>query len=189
MTTYNTYADAANTAVRAFLTSVGEYYLGEKFDKNSGSGKKKWETIIRNFDNKCAYCNKAKKLEMEHLVSINRREYGLHHPGNIVPCCRECNKRRRKEIVDDESGKKKKVEVNWKEQLSIICKNDKTAFEERSNRVEKSIRDNSYPDLSDNEKNSIRVMAEFLYERIKQTGGNATMLYNELVKSFVKNKV
>ena len=27
MTTYNTGADAANTAVRAFLTKVGEYYL------------------------------------------------------------------------------------------------------------------------------------------------------------------
>jgi len=42
MAKYNTYSDAANTAVRAFLTQVGEHYLGEKFNTGSGSGKKTW---------------------------------------------------------------------------------------------------------------------------------------------------
>ncbi|CAE6902108.1 HNH nucleases [Vibrio sp. B1FIG11] len=37
MAIYNTASDSANTAVRAFLTKVGEHYLGHSF--NTGSGK------------------------------------------------------------------------------------------------------------------------------------------------------
>ena len=91
-------------------------------------------------------------------------------------------------VEDKESGKKKKAYVSWKEQLRIICKNDSDAFREREAKITKSIRDNMYPELIKNEQNSIRVMAEFLYERIKQTGDNATKLYSELDKSFVKSK-
>ena len=40
MTTYNTGADGANTSVRAFLTRVGEFYLGRPFNTASGQGKK-----------------------------------------------------------------------------------------------------------------------------------------------------
>ena len=188
MAKYNTYSDAANTAVRAFLTQVGEHYLGEKFNTGSGSGKKTWESIKKEFANKCAYCNQdPKKLETEHLQGLNQREYGLHHPGNVVPSCNNCNTRRMEE-AEDESGRKRKVAVGWKEQLRIICKNDSDAFREREAKITKSIRDNMYPELTKNEQNSIRVMAEFLYERIKQTGDNATKLYSELDKSFVKNK-
>ena len=188
MATHNTYADAANTAVRAFLTSVGEHYLNERFDTGNGTGKRRWDVIKEKFGNKCAYCNTGGKLQIEHLVMFNRTEYGLHHPGNVVPCCSECNKRERRVVEDKESGKKKKAYVSWKEQLRIICKNDSDAFREREAKITKSIRDNMYPELTKNEQNSIRVMAEFLYERIKQTGDNATKLYSELDKSFVKNK-
>ena len=83
MATHNTYADAANTAVRAFLTSVGEHYLNERFDTAHGTGKKRWDMIKEKFGNKCAYCNTGGKLQIEHLVMFNRAEYGLHHPGNL----------------------------------------------------------------------------------------------------------
>ena len=36
MAIYNTPADAANTAVRAFLTKVGEFYLDRSFNTASG---------------------------------------------------------------------------------------------------------------------------------------------------------
>ena len=39
MAVYNTTSDAANTVVRAFLTRVGEYYLGHTFNTGSGKGK------------------------------------------------------------------------------------------------------------------------------------------------------
>ena len=38
MTTYNTSADSANSNVRAFLTKVGEFYLGRSFNTRSGWG-------------------------------------------------------------------------------------------------------------------------------------------------------
>lgn len=43
MATYNTNSDAANTAVRAFLTKVGEHYLGKSFNTGAGEAKEKWE--------------------------------------------------------------------------------------------------------------------------------------------------
>ena len=38
MTTYNTSTDSANSNVRAFLTKVGEFYLGRSFNTSSGWG-------------------------------------------------------------------------------------------------------------------------------------------------------
>lgn len=98
MALYNTYADAANTAVRAFLTEIGEYYWGKSFNTSSGKAKKDWETIRDQiFSGECAYCGKSdSKLQMEHLIMFNRTEFGLHHPGNIVPSCKECNSRSKK---------------------------------------------------------------------------------------------
>ncbi|MDC0187485.1 HNH endonuclease [Candidatus Nitrosopelagicus sp.] len=187
MTTYNTYADAANTAVRAFLTSVGEHYLGETFNTGSGSGKRIWETIKEEFDHRCAYCNKQTTLQIEHLVMFNRTEYGLHHPGNIVPTCQDCNKRQRKK-VEISPERVKKVYVNWEGQLKAICKGNETNFNKRKKKIEKSIKKYNYPELSKNEENSIRVMAESLYGLIKQSGDNTNILYKELEKSFVVEK-
>jgi hypothetical protein len=46
MAIYNTSFDAANTAIRAFLTRVVEYYLGRSF--NTGDGKAKAEKLFKN---------------------------------------------------------------------------------------------------------------------------------------------
>ena len=45
MTTYNTGSDSANTSVRAFLTRIGEFYLGKSFNTSSGKGKEDWIRI------------------------------------------------------------------------------------------------------------------------------------------------
>lgn len=42
MSIYNTASDASNTAVRAFLTKLGEYYLERSFNTSSGQGKQDW---------------------------------------------------------------------------------------------------------------------------------------------------
>ncbi len=47
MAIYNTASDTANTAVRAFLTKVGEFYLGRSFNTGSGKGKADWERITK----------------------------------------------------------------------------------------------------------------------------------------------
>ena len=88
MTTYNTSADSANTNVRAFLTKVGEFYLRRNFNTSSGWGRGQWERIkTETFDSRCAYCHNKGKLHIEHLIMFNSEQCGLHHPGNIVPCC------------------------------------------------------------------------------------------------------
>ncbi len=45
MAVHNTDSDAANTAGRSLLTSIGKYYWGSTFNTGSGSGKKVWEEI------------------------------------------------------------------------------------------------------------------------------------------------
>lgn len=97
MAIHNTSSDAANTAVRAFLTKVGAKYWGKTYNTGSGNGKAIWSEIkYEIFQGRCCYCGKSSsKLQIEHLTMFNRQEYGLHHPGNTVPVCSECNKRRK----------------------------------------------------------------------------------------------
>ena len=77
MAIYNTDSDSENTAVRAFLTKVGEKYLGRRFNIGSGWGKKKWLQIKEiTFQNRCAYCGIQNQLQMEHLVMFNRNHCG-----------------------------------------------------------------------------------------------------------------
>ena len=45
MTIYNTSSDSANTMIRAFLTKIGEEYLGHSFNTGSGKGKEIWTRI------------------------------------------------------------------------------------------------------------------------------------------------
>ena len=46
MASYNTQYDAANTAVRAFLTRIGEYYLKRSFNTaGKGIAKNDWIKI------------------------------------------------------------------------------------------------------------------------------------------------
>ena len=55
MAIHNTGSDAANTAVRAFLTRVGERYLGHGFNTGSGKGNQIWEDTKDSFEGRCAY--------------------------------------------------------------------------------------------------------------------------------------
>ena len=83
-------ADAANTAVRAFLFKAGARLWGRTYNIKSGEGKKIWLDISSNvFDNKCAYCGSdTKTLTLDHVEMINRTSLGLHHPEipyHVVP--------------------------------------------------------------------------------------------------------
>ena len=93
-------SDAANAAIRAVLTALGEEYHATHPSKVFGPtrfGKKLWGEIKAGFKNRCAYCDrrfgKLLKAQQDHLVPINKDACGLHHPGNVVPCCRACQDR------------------------------------------------------------------------------------------------
>jgi hypothetical protein len=111
---------------------------------------------------------------------FNRTEYGLHHPGNIVPCCRECNKRERKA---DNSY------VTWNEHLEIVCirRNEHDQFDIRKKKIEKSMSDEGYPTLDDKEKNAIRVIANSLYENIKNESIKSLELCKQLDEAFIRS--
>ena len=183
MAIHNTSYDAANTAIRAFLTKVGATYLGKTFNTGSGPGKTIWTKIKDEiFDGKCCYCGKVSdKLQIEHLIMFNREEYGLHHPGNTVPVCSDCNKR-----TKNEEGK----HLSWQEHLKYICQknNDMSSFNEREKRIRVHFEKGefAYPKLSDNEKHSIRVIAESLYGNIINETESSLSLYGKITKAFVK---
>ena len=60
--------------VRAFLTKIGEEYLGHSFNTGSGKGKEIWTRIKeKTFNKKCAFCGSlSENLTMEHLIMFNR---------------------------------------------------------------------------------------------------------------------
>jgi len=178
---YNTTSDAANTAVRAVLTKVGEHYLGRSFNTGSGRGKEDWRRIRDiAFGGRCAYCDKADiVLQVEHLRMFNREEYGLHHPGNIVPCCKPCNKRTR---LPDKSY------ANWVDHLHDICaeNGESHRFERRHRKILDHMETEKYPKLNDKERHAIRVIANSLYENIKLEADKSLNMYKELDTAFVK---
>ncbi|PSU31836.1 HNH endonuclease [Photobacterium lutimaris] len=181
MAVYNTPSDSANTAVRAFLTKVGEYYLGYSFNTGSGKGKKIWQEIREEeFQSTCAYCGvRADKLQIEHLFMFNRAEYGLHHPGNIVPCCSCCNKRTRL----PGGGY-----TDWKQHLQQVCSTHghEENYEARKQKIDQHFKKYNYPDLNVNELHSIRVIANSLYENIKAESEKSLLLYKQLDEAFVQ---
>lgn len=179
---YNTLSDSANTAVRAFLTKVGEHYLGHSFNTGSGRGKSLWEDIRDvHFKSSCAYCGTSSdRLQIEHVLMFNRTEYGLHHPGNVVPCCRACNKRARN------AGK---TYCDWRQRLMHVCskRNEEHLFEVRKQQILDNFERYGYPKLNDNEHHAIRVMAASLYDNIKTESEKSLSMYKQLDEAFVKS--
>lgn len=182
MAVYNTSSDSANTAVRAFLTKVGEYYLGHSFNTGSGKGKALWMTIRdEDFGGSCAYCGEqSANLQIEHVLMFNRSEFGLHHPGNIIPCCRACNKRER---LEDKSY------CSWEDHLKRVCerRNEIVQFEVRKQKIIENFCKHNYPNLNTNERHAIRVIANSLYENIKAESDKSLDLYKQLDEAFVKS--
>lgn len=183
MAVHNTSSDSANTAVRAFLTKVGEYYWNASFNIGSGSSKRVWEKIRDEvFNGQCAYCGESEaKLQVEHLVMFNKQQYGLHHPGNVVPCCGPCNKRKKNS---------NKEYLDWRTHLEEVCKerNEVNLLFERRDRIQNHVTKGEfkYPELNESENHSIRVIASALYENIKMESEKALDMYKELDKAFVQ---
>ncbi|QQK70522.1 HNH endonuclease [Pectobacterium versatile] len=178
---YNTASDSANTAVRVFLTKVGEFYLGHSFNTGSGKGKVIWLSIKDEyFSSSCAYCGEeSRHLQVEHIVMFNRTEYGLHHPGNVVPCCKSCNTR----FKNNDN-----MYCSWEEHLLKVCqkRNEIEQFEFRKKKIFDNFKIFKSPQLNDKERHAIRVVANSLYENIKTESEKSLNLYKQLDKAFVK---
>ena len=184
MAIYNTASDASNTSVRALLTKIGELYYGRSYNTGSGAGKKVWlEIRDQIFNGCCVYCGEGDvKLTIEHLIMFNRTEFGLHHPGNTVPCCSECNKRRK--------GNDKRY-LDWKSHLRVVCeeRGEPDMYEPRLNKVVEHMERGpyTYPKLTHEELSAIKVISQSLYENIKIEVQKSLNLYSDLDKEFLGN--
>ena len=180
MATHNTGSDAANTMIRAFLTKVGESYLGHGFNTRSGKGKIIWERIKNDtFQNSCAFCGDTnQKLTIEHLVMFNRDQCGLHHPGNVVPCCSDCNSR----------GQHSREEYfHWTEQLEVKCATI-VDLRLRKQKILSHIEDENYPSLTEDEINALKAVAQNLYERVSSELQKSLTLFENIDATLVKRR-
>lgn len=185
MAIYNTGSDAANTNVRAFLTKIGEFYLGHTFDTGSGKGKEIWSRIkSETFRNMCAFCNEhADSLTIEHLVMFNRSQCGLHHPGNIVPCCKSCNKRKRDPNT--------KVFLDWTEHLQEVCQDQGARIDElskRKQRITYPINNEGYPNFTEDEINALRAVSENLYRNTTSGLEGALNLFKSIDDTLLRKR-
>ena len=131
---------------------------------------------------RCAYCGISEedaKLTMEHLIMFNRTECGLHHPGNVVPCCSPCNKRER--------GNDKNF-VGWEDHLKFICKNDKEKLQERKKTILNHIRNEKYPKLSENEVSALKAIAKHLYTSTQSELDKAFSLFINIDETIVNKE-
>jgi|GEM_PF-4820418 hypothetical protein len=97
---------AANQFVRSMLTAIGEHrdlqVLG--LAPSSLRGKKIRDSLLSEFNGKCAYCGKevvGNDFDVDHLVPISKGGGGLHMYGNLVLSCRPCNANKHSHNLND----------------------------------------------------------------------------------------
>lgn len=152
-------SDAANAAVRAVLTALGEEYHATHPSALFGPtrfGKKVWNEIKAGFKNRCAYCNRRfgeqLKAQQDHIVPINKDACGLHHPGNVVPCCRACQDREH-------------PLQSWKEHLRKRWRNPET-LPQRQKFIELHIVAWGYPQMTTSHRRALSKHMKSLYDDI-----------------------
>jgi 5-methylcytosine-specific restriction endonuclease McrA len=67
-------------------------YYKEKNAPGNGIIKNEWDQLKEEYFNRCVYCGKVKKLELDHIIPISKG--GAHEIINAVPACRTCNSRK-----------------------------------------------------------------------------------------------
>jgi hypothetical protein len=88
-------SDLSNTAIRIFLQEVGSFYDTERGLQPFKPTSLQRIEVHKYFDGCCAYCGEMLNPDLatlDHLVPLNRTSLGLHAWGNVVSCCRHCNK-------------------------------------------------------------------------------------------------
>ncbi len=88
-------SDLSNTAIRIFLQEVGKFYDTERGLEPFKPTARQKQEVYEFFKGCCAYCDALLDPDLatlDHLIPLNRTALGLHAWGNVVACCRHCNK-------------------------------------------------------------------------------------------------
>lgn len=144
-------SDLSNTAIRIFLQDVGAFYDRERgFEPFRPSVPQKQE-VYDFFNGHCAYCPVALDGDLstlDHLIPLNRTALGLHAWGNVVACCRHCNK--------------EKHFKNWEDFLQAKAAEQ---FEPRRKRILEFVKHYKYkPELG------LHTIAQNLYQDVGEVG-------------------
>ncbi|MES2683151.1 MAG: HNH endonuclease signature motif containing protein [Pseudomonadota bacterium] len=150
-------SDLSNTAIRIFLQEVGNVYDKERgFEVFKPSVKQKNE-VHRFFAGACAYCGTLLDGDLstlDHLIPLNRTALGLHAWGNVISCCRGCNK--------------EKQFKGWVEFLKLKAG---TQFSQRESRISEFVSFYGYkPELG------LHAIARNLYEDVGEVGSTLIRL-------------
>ena len=182
-------ADAANTAVRAFLWQAGAEVWGTRFNVKSKAGSKIWSNIKHNvFHGECMYCGVKDRdsnpdgsvvnLTVEHIEMANRFQTGIHHPGNVGPACKSCQSRK---TVNNSPE-------SWEDVVRRVNENNPSVIEERIERISHHMTQGEYrlPTLSTEQKNALSIICHRLYDDAAEEVRGAVELYKALLSAFVK---
>jgi hypothetical protein len=88
-------SDLSNVAIRIFLQEVGAFYDTERGFEPFKPTPRQRQAVYDFFGGCCAYCGIAlgpENATLDHLIPLNKAVLGLHAWGNVVACCRNCNK-------------------------------------------------------------------------------------------------
>jgi 5-methylcytosine-specific restriction endonuclease McrA len=62
--------------------------------------KEQWDSQLKFFNNKCAYCgNEMTKVTLDHIIPLSKG--GEHSVVNVVPCCPTCNFRKGTKSIEE----------------------------------------------------------------------------------------
>jgi len=158
-----TKSDISNSALRIFLQDVGKFYDEAKGFEEFVPKKGQKEELLKYFDFQCCFCGcqiNIKSLSQDHLVPMNKKSLGLHSWGNIVPCCQDCNN--------------KKKQKHWKDFLKDKCSSN-LILRKRKKKISDFVKIKQYDPNVD-----LHELADNLYEDIGEVAMTLIKLrYNQ----------
>lgn len=90
-----------NGLKRAYIhRATGEHLLGELTPDD-------WQSILAQYEYRCAYCGEEKPLTQDHVIPISRN--GRHDKDNVVPACRSCNSSKKERLLDEWKERPNKI--------------------------------------------------------------------------------
>jgi hypothetical protein len=161
-------SDIANSAIRIFLQDVGRYYdTARGFDPFVPKKGQK-EELLEYFGYCCCFCGVSidiNSMSQDHLIAMNKTSLGLHAWGNVVPCCKECNK--------------EKQQKPW---VEFLQSKSSSKYDLRKMRIESFVRKRNYdPNLN------LHEYADNLYQDVGEVAMTLIRLRYEQAEQGIRN--
>lgn len=83
-----------------------------------------WDSAVRFFEGKCAYCGKAgKTLTQDHFIPLSKG--GGYTADNIIPACGSCNSSKKNRWFEDWYPKNKNYSMKREEKIYLYLRKQK----------------------------------------------------------------